>query len=116
MKRSSAWNAEKLNTPLLIHSTTNDEDVNVLEVKHLIKALKAANKEFKYKIYEDAPGGHAFNRLDTQFARKSRQKVYQFLANYLSPPNTWKAKYNTEKNVRPAIDHLNHPVTKYYHR
>jgi dipeptidyl aminopeptidase/acylaminoacyl peptidase len=29
-RRSPAWNAEKLKTPLLIHTTTNDEDVNVL--------------------------------------------------------------------------------------
>ena len=33
---------EKLQTPLLIHTTTNDEDVNVLEVEHLIDSLKAA--------------------------------------------------------------------------
>src|SRR5262249_34978852 len=36
-RRSPAWNAEKLQTPLLVHTTTNDEDVNVLEVEHLIK-------------------------------------------------------------------------------
>ena len=58
-RRSPAWNAEKLQTPLLIHTTTNDEDVNVLEVEHLIKALKAAGKKFEHKIYKDAPGGHA---------------------------------------------------------
>ena len=39
----AAWNAEKLQTPLLIHTTTNDEDVNVLEVEHLVQALKAAD-------------------------------------------------------------------------
>jgi dipeptidyl aminopeptidase/acylaminoacyl peptidase len=47
-RRSPAWNAEKLQTPLLIHTNTNDEDVNVLEVEHLIKALKAAGKQFEY--------------------------------------------------------------------
>ena len=46
-RRSPAWNAEKLQTPLLIHTTTNDEDVNVLEVEHLIKALKAAGKTIR---------------------------------------------------------------------
>lgn len=45
-RRSPAWNAEKLQTPLLIHTNTNDEDVNVLEVEHLIQALKAAGKKF----------------------------------------------------------------------
>jgi dipeptidyl aminopeptidase/acylaminoacyl peptidase len=86
-KRSPAWNAHKLETPLLIHTNTNDEDVNVLEVEHLIKSLKAEGKKFEYKIYEDAPGGHKFNQLDTQLARESRREVYRFLARYLSPPN-----------------------------
>ena len=86
-RRSPAWNAEKLETPLLIHTTTNDEDVNVLEVEHLIKALKAANKQFEHKIYKNAPGGHAFNRIDTKLAKESRSEIYRFLAKYLDPPN-----------------------------
>jgi dipeptidyl aminopeptidase/acylaminoacyl peptidase len=86
-KRSPAWNAEKLQTPLLIHTTTNDEDVNALEVEHLIAQLKAAGKNFEHKIYSNAPGGHAFNRLDTNLARDSRQEIYRFLAKYLNPPN-----------------------------
>jgi len=85
-RRSPAWNAEKLETPLLIHTTTNDEDVNVLEVEHLIKSLKAAGKEFEYKIYDNAPGGHVFNRIDTQLAKESRKEIYAFLARYLNPP------------------------------
>ena len=76
-----------MQTPLLIHSTTNDEDVNVLEVEHLIKSLKAAGKNFEHKIYTNAPGGHAFNRLDTKLAKESRTEVYRFLAKYLNPPN-----------------------------
>jgi len=86
-RRSPAWNAEKLQTPLLIHTTTNDEDVNALEVEHLIQSLKAAGKNFDYKVYTNAPGGHAFNRLDTRLARESRAEVYRFLAKYLNPPN-----------------------------
>lgn len=86
-RRSPAWNAEKLQTPLLIHTNTSDEDVNVLEVEHLIQALKAANKKFEYKIYENAPGGHIFNRIDTRLAKESRAEVYRFLARYLNPPN-----------------------------
>ena len=86
-RRSPAWNAEKLQTPLLIHTTTNDEDVNVLEVEHLIKSLKAAGKTFDHKIYKDAPGGHEFNRLDTKLAKESRAEVYRFLAKYLNPPD-----------------------------
>ena len=82
-RRSPAWNAEKLQTPLLIHTSTNDRDVHVLEVEHLIKTLEAAGKTFEYKIYEDAPGGHSFNRLDTTLAHESRQEIYSFLARFL---------------------------------
>ena len=74
-------------TPLLIHTNTNDEDVNVLEVEHLIKALKAEGKEFEYEIFQDAPGGHSFDRLDSKQAREIRLKIYTFLARYLNPPN-----------------------------
>ncbi|QIP12358.1 S9 family peptidase [Spirosoma aureum] len=85
-RRSPVWNAQKLKTPLLIHTNTNDEDVNVLEVESLINALKAHEKKFEYKIYQDAPGGHSFNRLDTKLARESREEIYKFLTRYLNPP------------------------------
>jgi len=84
-KRSPITYAAKLAIPLLIHTNTNDEDVNVLEVKRMIMALKAEGKQFESKIYEDAPGGHMFNRLDTKLARDSRQEIYAFLAKYLKP-------------------------------
>jgi dipeptidyl aminopeptidase/acylaminoacyl peptidase len=85
LRRSPVTHADKLATPLLVHTTTNDEDVNVLEVQRLIAALKAAGKEFEYRIYDNAPGGHAFNRIDTRLARESRDEVYRFLAKYLRP-------------------------------
>jgi len=82
-RRSPAWNAEKLKTPLLIHTNTNDRDVHVLEVEHLIASLEAAGKDFRYKIYQDVPGGHSFNRTDTPVARESRREIWAFLAEYL---------------------------------
>lgn len=82
-RRSPISYVSKLQTPLLVHSNTNDEDVNVLEVERLITALKAEGKKFEYKIYQDAPGGHIFNRLDTRLAHESRQEIYRFLARYL---------------------------------
>ncbi|GAB4287635.1 MAG: alpha/beta fold hydrolase [Ignavibacteriaceae bacterium] len=85
-RRSPAWNADKLQTPLLIHTNTNDEDVNVLEVEHLIKSLKAAGKDFKYEVFEELPGGHSFDRLDSGLAREIRTRIYSFLAEYLHPP------------------------------
>lgn len=82
-RRSPVWNVEKLKNPLLIHTNTNDRDVNVVEVEHLIQALKAAGKDFQYKIYKDAPGGHSFNRMDTPLARESRKEIYEFLGKHL---------------------------------
>jgi dipeptidyl aminopeptidase/acylaminoacyl peptidase len=84
-KRSPVNHVKALETPLLVHANTNDEDVNYLEVEHLIQALKAEGKKFEYKVYENAPGGHYFNRTDTKMARDSRQEVYRFLALYLHP-------------------------------
>lgn len=86
-RRSPVYHVKKLATPLLIHTNTNDDDVDVLEVEHLIEALKAEGKKFEYKIYQDAPGGHTFNRIDTKLARESRAEVWRFLAPYLKPAN-----------------------------
>jgi len=85
-RRSPAWNAHKLKTPLLIHTNTIDADVNVLEVEHLIQALKAEGKKFEYEIFKAIPGGHSFDRMDTKIAKKIRLKIYKFLARYLNPP------------------------------
>lgn len=88
-KRSPAWRAHLLKTPLLIHTNTNDADVNVLEVEHLIKSLKAEGKKFEYEIFEDIPGGHSFDRMDTKIAKEIRLKIYKFLAGYLDPPKAF---------------------------
>jgi hypothetical protein len=58
---------------------------NYLEVEHLIQALKFEGKQFKYKVYDNAPGGHYFNRMDTPLAIQSRKEVYTFLAKCLHP-------------------------------
>jgi len=86
-KRSPVNHVKALETPLLIHANTNDEDVHYLEVEHLIQALKAEGKNFEYKVYDNAPGGHYFNRTDTKLARESRTEIYRFLARYLHPAN-----------------------------
>jgi dienelactone hydrolase len=87
-RRSPAWNTHKMkNTPLLIHTNTNDADVNVLEVEHLIKSLKAENKKFEYEIYQNIAGGHSFDRVDTREANEIRVKIYKFLAKHLAPPS-----------------------------
>jgi dipeptidyl aminopeptidase/acylaminoacyl peptidase len=85
LKRSPVTYADKLQTPLLLHGNTNDEDVHVMEVQRFVDALKAAGKKFEYKIYENAPGGHEFGRIDTKLAKESRREIYKFLADHLKP-------------------------------
>jgi len=87
-RRSPVFHVQKLRTPLLIHTNTNDDDVYVLEVENLINALKAAGKSFDYEIFQEAPGGHSFDRIDTTLAKKTRLKIYAFLAKYLKPAKT----------------------------
>jgi dipeptidyl aminopeptidase/acylaminoacyl peptidase len=82
-RRSPVTHVQKLKVPLLIHTNTNDRDVNVVEVQSLINALKAAGREFEYRVYDDAPGGHSFNRMDYPLARESRAEVYRFFARHL---------------------------------
>ena len=89
-RRSPAWQAHKLQTPLLIHTNTNDSDVNVFEVEHLIKSLKAEGKKFEYEIYKDAPGGHRFDRMDTKKSKEVRLKIYRFLDKHLQAPKPFK--------------------------
>lgn len=85
-RRSPAWNTNKFqNTPLLIHTNTNDNDVHVLEVEHLIKSLKADGKKFDYEIFQKVPGGHSFDRMDTKIAKEIRVKIYKHLNKYLKP-------------------------------
>lgn len=98
-KRSPAWQVDRYrNTPLLIHTNTNDEDVNVLEVEHLIKSLKAAGKQnFQYKIFEEMPGGHSFDRMDYKEARRIRLDIYNFLNGQLTPPRPFKSIRDLEK-------------------
>jgi len=98
-KRSPAWQAGKYqNTPLLIHTNTNDEDVNVLEVEHLIKSLKAEGKKnFSYEIFENMPGGHSFDRMDYLDAKEIRLKIYNHLNKYLDPPKPFRSVQDLQK-------------------
>jgi dipeptidyl aminopeptidase/acylaminoacyl peptidase len=98
-KRSPAWQTAKYqNTPLLIHSNTNDEDVNVLEVEHLIKSLKAEGKKnFSFEIFQNMPGGHSFDRMDYMEAKEIRLKIYNHLNKYLNPPKPFKSVRELQK-------------------
>lgn len=101
-RRSPAWQAHKLQTPLLIHTNTNDDDVNVLEVEHLIKSLQAEKKNFEHEIFHNIEGGHSFDRIDTRKAKEIRLKVYAFLAKHLQPPRPIKNKTDLERAAYPG--------------
>jgi dipeptidyl aminopeptidase/acylaminoacyl peptidase len=85
-RRSPAWHASQLKTPLLIHGVSNDADVKLVEVEKMVTALTQAKKEFTYKVYTNAPSGHMFNLLDIRPAEESRREIYRFIARYLNPP------------------------------
>jgi dipeptidyl aminopeptidase/acylaminoacyl peptidase len=97
VKRSPVAHVQELQTPLLIHTNTNDDDVHVEEVEHLIRELKAAGKIFEYEIFQNAPGGHSFDRIDTKLAKDIRLRIYKFLARYLKPPKQFKSVKDLEK-------------------
>ncbi len=97
LRRSPVAHVDKLRTPLLVHTNTNDEDVNVLEVERLIQALKAAGKKFEYEIFQAAPGGHSMDRLDTLNAKRIRLKIYDFVGRYLDPPRPFRSVEDLQK-------------------
>ncbi len=97
-RRSPAWNTHKFGgTPLLIHTNTNDEDVNVLEVEHLIKSLKAEGKPFEYEIFNEIPGGHSFDRMDTKEGKEIRLRIHLHLAKYLKPVKPFQSIQDLQK-------------------
>ncbi len=97
-RRSPVWNTEKFDgTPLLIHTNTNDDDVNVLEVEHLIKSLKAEGKPFEYEIFNALPGGHSFDRMDTKIGKEIRLKIHFYLAKVLKPEKPFQSLKDLQK-------------------
>jgi dienelactone hydrolase len=97
----------KLHTPLLIHTNTSDDDVHEEEVQHLIENLKMAGKKFNYEVFQEAPGGHSFDRIDTKLAKQTRMKIYKFLGQYLNPPYPFKSLADLEKSGYQESANLN---------
>lgn len=84
--RSPAWHANELKIPLRVHATRNDGDLNEMEIDRLIEAFDAHDKQVEFEFHDEAPGAHKFERIDTAFAKKSRGRLYAFLADHLQPP------------------------------
>ena len=85
---SYAWNLQK---PLMISTCLNDDDVSWTEVQRMADALKAANKDFIYKLYPRMRGAHVFERTDEKEATDIRFETYQFMAKYLKPAHPFKS-------------------------
>lgn len=96
-RRSPTHFAANLDKPLLIYTNTNDNDVYVEEVLLMIEQLKELGKPFEYKVFEDASGGHGFDRIDTKEATDIRFTVYKFLERYLNPPHPFKSSSEMRK-------------------
>jgi dipeptidyl aminopeptidase/acylaminoacyl peptidase len=89
-RRSPSTYAKDLIKPLLIHTNTNDNDVYVEEVLLMIDSLKAHNRKFEYKVFQDIAGGHGFDRIDTKESTDIRFDIYKFLEKHLAPPKPFK--------------------------
>ncbi len=97
-RRSPTHYAQNLDKPLLIYTNTNDNDVYVEEVQLMIDTLRKHGKEFEYKVFQDASGGHGFDRIDSKEATDIRFTVHKFLERHLKPPHP----FTSEKEMRRA--------------
>jgi dipeptidyl aminopeptidase/acylaminoacyl peptidase len=77
---------DEIQAPLFFAGTTGDKVVPLtLHGGRLIDALKARNKVFESKIYENAPGDHMFLFGDTPERRDLFERSFAFLGKYLKP-------------------------------
>jgi dipeptidyl aminopeptidase/acylaminoacyl peptidase len=94
-ERSPLYNVDKLQIPLYVGVTKNDEDVNIEEDMQLVDALRA-RKPFlaETRIYDNPLGGHTFDRRvdpntwqpqNTREQRDSWNRVWTFLDWNLDP-------------------------------
>jgi dipeptidyl aminopeptidase/acylaminoacyl peptidase len=100
IERSPYYQVDKLNTPLLVHVATNDEDVDFEEASMLVYKLRATKPDItETKIYVDPDPwggsvGHAFSRrvdnqtlerVDSPAQRDSWNRTWTFLEEHLRP-------------------------------
>ena len=93
--RSPLYSVDKLQIPLLVHVTRNDEDVNIEEDMQLVDALRSRKPLLaETKVYDNPPGGHTFDRRvnaktwqpeNTREQRDSWNRVWTFLDWHLDP-------------------------------
>jgi dipeptidyl aminopeptidase/acylaminoacyl peptidase len=77
---------DKITTPLFVAATTGDKTVPLtLHTGRLLDALKARDKVFEAKIYENAPGDHVFIFGDSDERKDLFERSFTFLGKYLKP-------------------------------
>jgi dipeptidyl aminopeptidase/acylaminoacyl peptidase len=94
-ERSPLYQVDKLQIPLYVGVTKNDEDVNIEEDMQLVDALRARKPSLaETMVYENPPGGHLFDRRvdsttwqpeNTREQRDSWNRVWTFLDWHLDP-------------------------------
>ncbi len=93
--RSPLYNVDKLQIPLYVAVTRNDDDVNIEEDMQLVDALRSRKGSLaQTMVYDDPPGGHTFDRRvdpktwqpeNTREQRDSWNRVWTFLDWNLDP-------------------------------
>jgi len=86
MEISPINHVDQIRTPLFVAATTGDKTVPLnLHSGRLIDVLKAHDKVFESKIYENAPGDHIFLFGDSDERKDLFERTFTFLAKYLKP-------------------------------
>jgi len=93
--RSPLYNVDKLQIPLYVAVTRNDQDVNIEEDMQLVDALRSRKSSLaETMVYDNPPGGHTFDRRvdsktwqpeNTREQRDSWNRVWTFLDWNLDP-------------------------------
>ena len=93
--RSPLYSVDKLQIPLYVGVTRNDDDVNIEEDMQLVDALRARKPLLaETTVYDNPPGGHTFDRRvdpktwqpeNTREQRDSWNRVWTFLDWHLDP-------------------------------
>ena len=93
--RSPLYHVDKLQIPLYVDVTKNDEDVNIEEDMQLVDALRSRKPALaETTVYDNPPGGHTFDRRvdpktwqpeNTREQRDSWNRVWTFLDWNLDP-------------------------------
>jgi dipeptidyl aminopeptidase/acylaminoacyl peptidase len=94
-ERSPLYNVDKLQIPLYVGVTRNDQDVNIEEDMQIVDALRSRKPQLtETMIYDNPPGGHTFDRRvdpktwepeNTREQRDSWNRVWTFLDWHLDP-------------------------------